>query len=141
MEQALDYGQALERMLQGEHHAKLLNQMYGNSPSQWSDELSESERFRVLCNYFTRMRFCDASGGLILDAKGAADTPPPTSYPWYAVPNRKSIQETLIFGHWAALRGRCPIENIYALDTGCVWGGELTALRLADKHRFSVPGL
>ena len=139
LQQALHYGQELERMLQGEHHAEFLNHMYGNNPTHWSDELPAVDRFRILCNYFTRMRFCDAAGALLLDAKGSADDPPANSYPWYAVPNRKVISETILFGHWAALAGVCPVDNIYALDTGCVWGRELTALRLTDKQRFSVP--
>jgi len=140
LQQALAHGQELERMLQGDHCAKLLHQMYGNTPNYWSEGLSEVERFRLLCNYFTRMRFCDAKGSLLLSSEGPTTSSPPNSYPWYAVPDRKILTEDIIFGHWAALAGICPVKNIFALDTGCVWGGSLTALRLEDKQRFSVLG-
>ncbi len=138
LQEALGHAQAFEQMLAGEQHAEYLALMYGNTPNQWSDGLPAVERFRLYCNYFTRMRFCNAQGGLLLEADWPVNRSPPGCYPWYAVPERKEIRESIVFGHWAALAGQCPLPNVYALDTGCVWGGSLTALRLADKQRFSV---
>lgn len=100
-----------------------------------------AERLRFICNAFTRMRFCDANGMLLLDFKGSLSQAPSHYFPWYAIPQRCMITETIVFGHWAALQGECPIPNIYAIDTGCVWGGLLTALRLEDRQRLSVPGV
>jgi bis(5'-nucleosyl)-tetraphosphatase (symmetrical) len=133
--QALQHAHELEQMLLSEQYAYYLSVMYGNTPNRWSETLDASERFRVLCNYFTRMRYCDARGGLVLESDTAEH------YPWYAVPNRQPITETIVFGHWAALQGKCPVPTIYALDTGYVWGGQLTALRLSDKQRFSESAL
>ena len=84
------------------------------------------------------MRFCDVKGRLLLDYKGTVQEAPPGFYPWFSVPTRKRIDADILFGHWAALEGKCPIKNIYALDTGCLWGGSLTALRLNDRKLFSV---
>lgn len=141
LRQALALGQELEKMLSGEHYAEFLKQMYGNNPQLWSEQLEGFERLRLITNYFTRMRFCDQEGALDLNYKGTIANAPDNLYPWYAVPGRKDIDSDLLFGHWAALRGVCPHPRIHALDTGCLWGGQLTALRLQDKQRFSVPGM
>ncbi|WP_419419777.1 symmetrical bis(5'-nucleosyl)-tetraphosphatase [Legionella sp. D16C41] len=133
--------QELETILQGENYIAYLNHIYGNLPNRWSADLKEFERWRVITNYFTRMRFCGMQGELLLDYKGTIKQAPPTAMPWFALPNRPVIDADIIFGHWAALQGRCPDPHIYALDTGCLWGGHLTALRLYDRKRFSVPGL
>lgn len=139
--QAQRLAQELEQVLSGNRYVEFLTHMYGNKPDIWSDELTGLERLRVITNYFTRMRFCDAQGRLDLSYKGTIDKVPPDLYPWYQVPMRKEIEVDIIFGHWAALMGACPNPKIHAIDTGCLWGGPLTALRLQDKQRFSVPGL
>jgi bis(5'-nucleosyl)-tetraphosphatase (symmetrical) len=131
----------LENVLAGEHFCDYLTHMYGNKPDHWSARLTGIARLRVICNYFTRMRFCDANGHLVLTYKGSIDHAPTNLYPWYMVPNRHEIEADIIFGHWAALQGKCPHPRIHALDTGCFWGGKLTALRLQDKQRFEVPGI
>jgi bis(5'-nucleosyl)-tetraphosphatase (symmetrical) len=131
----------LEQVLKGSNYLDFLTHMYGNKPNYWSDDLKGIERLRVICNYFTRMRFCDTAGHLILDYKGGINNAPSGLFPWYDVPLRQEIQTDIIFGHWAALQGQCSHERIHALDTGCVWGGELTALCLQDKRRYSVSGL
>ena len=136
--EAKAYANELEAVLAGEHYLDFLTHMYGNTPHHLSEKISPIERLRVICNYFTRMRFCDANGHLELNHKGGPDNPPQNTYPWYAVPSRQVLTTDLVFGHWAALQGFCPIKNIYAIDTGCVWGGPLTALRLQDKQRFSI---
>lgn len=138
LDQAMRYAKELESALSGEEYIDFLTHMYGNKPNKWSDELTGIERLRAITNYFTRMRFCDAQGRLELGYKGTLAEAPPSLYPWYAVPKRKAIDVDIVFGHWAALEGKCPIPTIYAIDTGCLWGGSLTALRLQDKQRFSV---
>ncbi|MDF1684306.1 MAG: symmetrical bis(5'-nucleosyl)-tetraphosphatase [Legionellaceae bacterium] len=139
IEEAKNYAQELELALAGEDYLDFLAHMYGNTPNHLSDNITPTERLRVICNYFTRMRFCDANGHLELTYKGEPNHPPAHMYPWYAVPTRCSLNNVdIIFGHWAALQGRCPIKNIHAIDTGCVWGGALTALRLQDKQHFSI---
>lgn len=131
---------ALEAVLQGEHYKDYLSHMYGNTPDYWSPTLSGMDRLRCITNYFTRMRFCDANGRLLLGYKGTINAAPMGIFPWYAVPNRPVINAEIVFGHWAALMGRCPISGIHAIDTGCLWGGKLTALRLQDRKRFAVTG-
>lgn len=131
----------LEQVLSGDEFHGFLQHMYGNEPNHWSETLTGYERLRVICNYFTRMRFCYSSGALELSYKGILAQAPAHLYPWYAVPSRCAIQPQIIFGHWAALQGACPLPRVYALDTGCLWGGQLTALRLQDMQRFSVPCL
>lgn len=138
--QAQTYAHELERALTGPDYQHFLTQMYGNEPNYWSSDLTGTTRLRVICNYFTRMRFCDAQGALCLSYKGSLSHAPINLYPWYAVPKRHEIPADVLFGHWAALNGECPHPQIHALDTGCLWGGALTALRLQDKRRFSVPG-
>lgn len=136
--QAKHYAKELEQTLAGSDYTEYLTHMYGNEPDHWSADLTGQERLRVICNYFTRMRFCNAEGHLVLTYKGTLSQAPAGLYPWYAVPNRQDIPTDILFGHWAALQGHCPHPKIHALDTGCLWGGALTALRLQDKKRFSV---
>jgi bis(5'-nucleosyl)-tetraphosphatase (symmetrical) len=86
------------------------------------------------------MRFLDAEGNLNFSYTGTVEAAPPNLYPWFLWPGRKMLNVELVFGHWAALMGICPYPELQAIDTGCVWGGKLTALRLQDKQRFSVEG-
>ncbi|MDI9818054.1 MULTISPECIES: symmetrical bis(5'-nucleosyl)-tetraphosphatase [unclassified Legionella] len=139
--QAKHLAHELEMVLAGNDYQHFLTQMYGNQPDCWSDDLLGIERLRVITNYFTRMRFCDANGCLLLGYKGTIKEAPVNHLPWYAVPQRKPIDVDVVFGHWAALEGRVPDPKLYPIDTGCLWGGTLTALRLQDRRRFSVPGL
>lgn len=131
----------LENVINGDNYCDFFTHMYGNEPHYWSSELTGIIQLRVICNYFTRMRFCDANGHLVLNYKGSIANAPAGLYPWYAVPNRHEISANILFGHWAALGGKCPDPKIHALDTGCVWRGELTALCLQNKQRYVVPGL
>lgn len=134
---ALARAREVETVLQSSSPELLLENMYGNSPARWSDELQGAERLRVITNYFTRMRFCSAQGELELETKESADAAPTGFAPWFSLSGRKMRNHKIIFGHWAALEGQANTKNIYALDTGCVWGGELTALRLEDEVLFS----
>jgi len=130
----------LEAALSGEFYLEFLSHIYGNTPDSWEDSLGGNDRLRYICNAFTRMRFCDIHGRLMLNYKGSIENADPNLYPWFLVPQRKSIAADIVFGHWAALEGQCPDPHIYAIDTGCFWGGTLTALRLQDKQRFAVRG-
>ncbi len=138
---AKEHAKTLETMLKGPEYCNFLTHMYGNTPNHLSCAKTPIEHLRAICNAFTRMRFCNERGHLELNIKTTPNQAPSTITPWYALPIRKPIDADLVFGHWAALKGQCPIPHIHAIDTGCVWGGPLTALRLHDKKRFSVPGL
>ncbi|MGL5742262.1 MAG: symmetrical bis(5'-nucleosyl)-tetraphosphatase [Legionella sp.] len=138
LSQAMHLAQELEDALSGANYRDFLTQLYGNKPDIWSDELHGMDRLLMITNYFTRMRFCDAEGRLVLSYKGTLEQAPAHLYPWYATPNRKPIEVDILFGHWAALMGKCPDPKIHALDTGCLWGGQLTALRLQDMQLFAV---
>ncbi len=128
----------LEGVLRGPDFKWYLSSMYGNKPDCWSDGLVGIDRLRLITNYFTRMRFCDQQGRLLFDYKGSIEKAPSDLVPWFLVKHRQEIPVDLVFGHWAALQGQCGVPGIYAVDTGCVWGRELTALRLQDRRRFSV---
>ena len=127
-----------EQALQSDHYKMILSHLYGNKPNFYEDTLLEMDALRVICNYFTRMRFCDAQGRLVLTPKGSPKDSPNHIFPWFKVPNRCIIDGDIVFGHWAALNGVCPTPHLYAIDTGCVWGNSLTALRLDTKERFTV---
>lgn len=138
--QSLNHAREVEVALQGKNHLDFLANLYGDQPEQWSDGLSGLQRLRLITNYLTRLRFCDKNGKLELKTKGSSTHPSPTEFlPWFQIPNRKNKALKIIFGHWAALNGKTDDPHIYALDTGCVWGKCLTALRLEDGKRFSVP--
>ncbi len=113
--------------------------MYGNQPDLWDKNLTGIDRMRLIVNYLTRMRFVDKDGRLDLKTKEGAGSSPHGFLPWFQHPHLESEDTRLLFGHWAALEGNANVRNVWALDTGCVWGGALTALRLDDQKRFSVP--
>lgn len=113
--------------------------MYGNEPNTWQDSLTGFDRIRAIVNYFTRMRFIGPQGELDLLSKEGLGTAPTDFLPWFKAPQRKTANTNILFGHWAALEGRTDTPNTFALDTGCVWGGQLSALRLDDFHFFRVP--
>lgn len=110
--------------------------MYGNLPNQWHDSLTGWDRYRCITNYLTRARFCYPDGRLELRTKGKLVSS--TLIPWFNIPSRVNKDLKIIFGHWAALGGVTNTPNIFALDTGCVWGYSLTAMCLEDGKRFSV---
>jgi bis(5'-nucleosyl)-tetraphosphatase (symmetrical) len=141
LQEALYLAREVEEVLQGEGYQNFLNDLYGDKPDRWDPALSGTARLRCITNYLTRMRFCDHEGRLNFSYKGGISTAPSTLYPWYEVPARKVLPVDLVFGHWASLKEVCPAPHLYAIDTGCFWGGELTALRLQDRQRFSVAGI
>jgi bis(5'-nucleosyl)-tetraphosphatase (symmetrical) len=138
LSQARALAQEVETALRGESRAFLLSHMYGNEPDHWDDTLSGINRLRCIINYLTRMRFCHADGRLDLAYKGEIAGKPNALMPWFDVPHRENVNEKIIFGHWAALNGKTNSPHLYALDTGCVWGNCLTAMRIEDGKRFSV---
>ena len=111
--------------------------MYGNKPDRWRKGLTGWDRLRLITNYLTRMRLCDDQGTLDLNYKADPRNAPKGYKPWFAHPHRKTHDTSIVFGHWAALEGQCPTENVFALDTGCVWGGKLTLMRLEDQKLFA----
>ncbi len=137
LSEALAHAREVENVLQGDKIENFLVGMYGNLPSRWDENLDGVDRLRLITNYFTRMRFCNAEGELELQTKESADAAPPGFAPWFSYLARKTCSEKIIFGHWAALEGRTNVNNVFALDTGCVWGGALSALRLEDEAPFS----
>ena len=114
-----------------------LDGMYGNEPAKWNSDLKGVTRLRVITNYFTRMRFCTSEGKLDLKGKEGADTAPPGYAPWFKYKERKTRGLKIIFGHWAALEGQCNEPGVFALDTGCVWGGAMTLYNVdsGEYHR------
>jgi|SRR5215469_5549099 len=119
----------LEAVLRGKAHADFFRHMYGDEPRRWSPMLGRTDRLRFIVNCFTRLRYCNAEGDLDLKAKGAPGTQPEGYLPWFEVAGRASAGLHILFGHWSTL-GEVRGSNVHALDTGCVWGGRLSALRL-----------
>lgn len=127
--------------LQSEQSGKFLKKMYGNKPARWKDSLEGIKRLRCITNYFTRMRFCNQKGKLDFTSKEALSSAPQDYSPWFTYPYRAMKNQNIVFGHWAALEGETHTPNVHALDTGCIWGGSLTAMKLENQQRFSVPSL
>ncbi len=141
IKQSLARAAEVEAVIQSEQLDAFLANMYGNEPDTWCDNLKGFDRLRIITNTFTRMRFCDAKGRLELKCKtGIADAPKGLA-PWFLQKNRAATKDKIVFGHWAALEGDTRnSSNVYALDTGCIWGGKLTAMRLEDQQMFQVDG-
>lgn len=140
LEKAKKLAHEVEQILRGDDFCVLLSQMYGNQPSSWHDDLVGWERLRFIINAFVRMRFCDVQGNLDLVDDGEIGTQPPQYVPWFKISGRKTGGGgiKILFGHWAALDGVTGETDVIALDTGCVWGRRLTAIRLEDARIFSV---
>lgn len=134
--ETLARGGELESVIQGNSAAEFFRAMYGNEPECWSDSLEGIERWRVITNYFTRMRFVASDGTIDLASKEGADQGPEGFLPWFQYPRPDSAE--LVFGHWAALEGRTDTPGVYGLDTGCVYGGPLTAMNLDTKELTRV---
>ncbi|HEV8110884.1 MAG TPA: symmetrical bis(5'-nucleosyl)-tetraphosphatase [Burkholderiales bacterium] len=127
-------GKEVQTALAGLHYRDFLKNMYGSKPDEWNERLARWDRLRVIVNAMTRLRFCTPEGKMDVKAKGLKA---PDGYrPWFTL--RKSDKEVIVFGHWSAL-GLKLAPKLAALDSGCVWGGKLTALRLEDRALFEVP--
>lgn len=119
----------VELELRSNQFDQFIGRVYGDDPPQWNDKLTGIERLRVITNAFTRLRFCDQDGAMNFEYKGPPGTQPVELRPWFQWPHRKSKDDSLIFGHWSAL-GLYQGNNILAIDSGCLWGGSLTAARI-----------
>ena len=135
VEQARDLAREVEDVLRSPDYPEFLANMYGSQPAAWNNGLTAWDRLRLIVNAMTRMRFCTPGGVIEFRAKGPVDKAPPGNLPWFEVPGRKSADYTIVCGHWSALGLRMD-RNLLALDTGCLWGGCLTAVRLEDRKLF-----
>lgn len=132
IEQALARAGEVEAVLQGSKSHEFFHHMYGDKPPKWSDKLDGWDRLRFITNVFTRMRYCDEKGRLSLRDKGAPGNQPDGIIPWFNVKKRKTVNTRIIFGHWSTLPNP-KIENLYPLDTGCLWGGKLSAIKVDEN--------
>jgi bis(5'-nucleosyl)-tetraphosphatase (symmetrical) len=133
LDQALRRAAEVEALLRGPHWRYGLEAMYGNDPPRWTQDLEYQSRVRYTINALTRMRFCHRNGALDFERSGPPGSQPPDLVPWFDVPGRKSATTHVVFGHWSAL-GYVRRADITALDSGCVWGGMLTAVALEDDR-------
>jgi bis(5'-nucleosyl)-tetraphosphatase (symmetrical) len=135
IDKALALAHEVEAALRASNYRDFLAHMYGSKPDRWSDTLTGWDRLRVIVNAMTRMRFCTRDAKMDFATKG---TRPPTGYhAWFDL-LPKDATTTIIFGHWSAL-GLKITDRVAGLDSGCVWGGQLTALRLEDRQLYQVP--
>lgn len=130
--QALGCAREVEAMLRGPDHRAGLAAMYGEEPRRWFDELAGFDRLRFCINCFTRLRYCAADGTLALSEKGPVGTQHSALWPWFQVPGRRTRHDRILCGHWSTLGYRAG-DNVWSLDTGCLWGGHLTAVRVRRK--------
>lgn len=136
-DKARQLAREVESALQGANYREFMCNLWGSDPAAWSDELQGWERLRVIVNAMTRMRFCTPEGVMEFHTKGETTDPPAGHLPWFELPARSHADSILVTGHWSAL-GLKLSDNLLALDSGCLWGGHLTALRLEDRQVFQV---
>jgi bis(5'-nucleosyl)-tetraphosphatase (symmetrical) len=129
--------QEVEMALRSARYRKFLANLWGSKPAAWSENLRGADRLRVIVNAMTRMRFCTPDGKMDFEAKGKVENAPKGCLPWFDAPGRRSADCVLVTGHWSALGFRMR-SNLIALDSGCLWGGKLTAVRLEDRQVFQV---
>jgi bis(5'-nucleosyl)-tetraphosphatase (symmetrical) len=126
----LELAEELQRALRAPTWMETLKDLYGNEPRRWSPDLKRADRMRIAFNAFTRIRFCTADGAMEFAANGGPNSAPEGYVPWFDAPERQTENITVVFGHWAAL-GLMLRDNLVGLDSGCVWGNRLSAVRLA----------
>ena len=136
LQQTIECAQEVEKSLRSKFYKDFLANMYGNTPNKWSNSLKGYERLRLITNALTRMRFCTPSGQMEFESKEGLENGPKGYIPWFNVPKRKTADTLVYFGHWSTL-GLLRRRNVIGLDTGCVWGGKLTALEIADSNKDS----
>lgn len=138
--QARQYAAEVETMLRGHQYSVFLAHLYGEVPQQWSESLEGWPRLRFITHCLTRLRYCTDEGILLFKKKGRPDLHTVTAEekPWFLVPNRRTRVNPVVFGHWSTL-GYYADQGVYSLDSGCVWGGALTVIRLEDKRLFQLP--
>jgi bis(5'-nucleosyl)-tetraphosphatase (symmetrical) len=136
LQQTIECAQEVEKALRGKSYKDFLANMYGNTPNKWSNSLKGYERLRLITNTLTRMRFCTPSGQMEFESKEGLENGPKGYMPWFKVPKRKTADTLIYFGHWSTL-GLLRHDNVIGLDTGCVWGGKLTAMEVSETNKDS----
>lgn len=134
---ALERAREVETVLRGEGYGYFVTHMYGNEPKYWSEQLQGMDRLRFITNCFTRLRYCTSRGDLALKEKGPPGSQRNGCVPWFEIPGRASDSARILFGHWSTL-GFHHARNTWALDSGCLWGGKLTALKLQMNRQPKV---
>lgn len=142
LEQTVTFSCLIEKKLRSDNYTKWLNKLYGDSPTQYSPDFTQSELLRYSCNALTRMRYCYEDGSLDFNCKKAPNEAPTDLKPWFDFPSQ-IINDgyRIAFGHWASLEGKGAPPSFYALDTGCCWGGKLTLLNYETQQYFSQNAL
>jgi bis(5'-nucleosyl)-tetraphosphatase (symmetrical) len=128
----------VEAKLASDDASRFLSVLYGDEPHAWRDDLEGDDRLRAIVNVCTRLRFCTADGRMEFREKRGREHAPAGFRPWFAHPGRRSAQALVVCGHWSTLE-LLLAPNVLMLDTGCLWGGTLTAIRLPDRRVFQVP--
>lgn len=136
---ALMLSREVQAMLAGDRADAFLGSLYGDEPRAWRDDLEGFDRLRVVVNACTRLRFCTADGTMEFREKRGPHTAPEGFHPWFEHDTRESARMTIVCGHWSTLELKLA-PNLLMLDSGCLWGGTLTAVRLDDRRVFQVPG-
>jgi len=137
VKKTLSLANEVQEQLRGKQWQKAIHKMYGNEPVHWNDQHTGAKRLRVIVNALTRLRMCNSKGHMALSIKSSPTLRHEGLMPWFDVPGRVSADVTVVFGHWSTL-GLTIRPNLVCLDTGCVWGGHLTAVRLHDKKVVQV---
>ncbi|MFJ1299732.1 symmetrical bis(5'-nucleosyl)-tetraphosphatase [Pseudomonadota bacterium AL_CKDN230030165-1A_HGKHYDSX7] len=137
VDKVLELADEVQRALRGPNWQKALQKMYGNEPANWKEDHKGGKRLRVIINALTRIRLCTPNGHMEFATKVAPGAWPPGLVPWFDVPNRATRNVTIVFGHWSTL-GLLVRPHLLCLDTGCVWGGSLTGMRLHDRKLVQI---
>ena len=135
---ALALSREVEAVLASPAYTDFLRQLYGDEPARWENTLTGPDRLRAIVNVCTRLRFCSANDTMEFKEKRGAQYAPPGFAPWFSHAQRQSAQVTILCGHWSTLELMLA-PNVMMLDSGCLWGGTLTAVRLDDRRVFQVP--
>jgi bis(5'-nucleosyl)-tetraphosphatase (symmetrical) len=136
LQQTIECAQEVEAALRKKSYQDFLANMYGNTPTKWSNSLKGYDRLRVITNALTRIRFCTPTGTMEFDSKEGFEDGPKGYIPWFKTPKRKTQDSLIYFGHWSTL-GLLQHGNVIGLDTGCVWGGKLTAMEIPESGKPS----
>ena len=136
LQQTIECAQEVEKALRKKSYKDFLVNMYGNTPNKWSNSLKGYERLRVITNALTRIRFCTPAGMMEFESKEGFEDGPKGYIPWFKTPKRKTQDALIYFGHWSTL-GLLQHGNVIGLDTGCVWGGKLTAMEIPESGKSS----
>lgn len=136
LQQTIECAHEVEKTLRSKSYKDFLANMYGNIPNQWRNSLKGYERLRLITNTLTRMRFCTPSGQMEFESKEGLENGPKGYIPWFKAPKRKTADTLIYFGHWSTL-GLLRHDNVIGLDTGCVWGGKLTAMEISETNKDS----